>query len=115
MASDNLFDGLQATTFDVVTATMGYTATWQPSDGGPLQTARVLYRNPTENQKLADQLYDPYRYTMEYKQGHFAGLKERADGQYTEQVAIGSINYYVRKVEGKFDGKTMVATLEPIV
>jgi hypothetical protein len=112
MAFDNLFDGLQTVTFNVVTATMGYTATWQPADGSPLQTAKVLFKNPTEGQKLADQEYDPYRYTMEYQTGVFTGLKPSVDANNVEEVTIGGAGYYVRKVDGKYDGKTMIATLE---
>lgn len=112
MAFDNLFDGLQAVTFNVVTATMGYTATWQPADGSPEQKGKVLFKNPTEGQKLADQEYDPYRYTMEYQRGIFDGLKQSVDANNVEEVTIGAASYYVRKVDGKYDGKTMLATLE---
>lgn len=112
MASDNLFDGLGNSVFSVVTATMGYTAVWQPSDGSPLQTSRVLFKNPTEHQKLADQEYDPYRYIMEFKRGVFEGLKQSVDANKVEEVTIGAANYYVRQVNGKYDGGTMVATLE---
>jgi hypothetical protein len=112
MAFDNLFDGLQAATFDTVTAIMGYSAVWQPSDGTPAQTARVLFKNPTEHQKIGDQEYDPYRYTMEYKMGVFPGLKQSVDANHTEEVTIGGTGYYVRQVHARFDGKTMTATLE---
>lgn len=112
MAFDNLFDGMAAVTFNVVTATMGYTASWQPADGSPLQTAEVLFKKPTESQKLADQEYDPYRYTMEYRTGVFNGLKESVDANNVEEVSIGAASYYVRKVDAKYDGKTMIATLE---
>lgn len=111
MAFDNLFDGLQAATFDIVTATMGYTAVWQPSDGSPAQTARVLFKNPTESAKIGDQEYDPYR-SMEYKTGVFTALKSSVDANNTEEVTISGTGYYVRKVDGRFDGKTMIATLE---
>lgn len=112
MGFDNLFDGLQAVTFNVVTATMGYTAKWQPADGSPQQTAKVLFKNPTESRKLADQEYDPYRYTMEYQTGVFTGLKQSVDANNVEEIIIGAVSYYVRKVDGKYDGKTMIATLE---
>lgn len=112
MAFDNLFDGLQAAAVNVITATMGYTATWQPADGSPVQTARVLFKNPTESQKLADQEYNPYRFTMEYQKGVFSGLKQSVDANNVEEVSIGAVSYYVRKVDTKYDGKTMMATLE---
>lgn len=112
MAFDNLFDGLQAATFSVITATMGYTAIWRPADRDEVQTARVLFKNPTEGQRLADQEYDPYRYTMEYAAGIFNGLKQSVDANNVEEVTIGAASYYVRKVDAKYDGKTMVATLE---
>ena len=110
--ADNIFDGLQDNCFDVVTTTMGYDATWSPSVGGPTQTARVLFNNPTESRKLSEVEYDPYAYRMEYKMGVFNGLKESADANGTEVVTIKGQQYNVRQVAAKNDGNTLIAVLE---
>jgi hypothetical protein len=110
--ADNIFDGLQDSTFDVVTTTMGYDATWSPSIGGPTKTGRVLFNNPTESKKLSEVEYDPFAYRMEYKRGVFNGLKESADRNGTEVVTIRAQQYFVRQVAAKNDGNTLIATLE---
>lgn len=108
----NIFDRLQDVTFDVVTLTMGYDATWSPSIGGLTQTGRVLFNNPTEPRKLSIVEYDPYAYQMEYKRGVFDGLKESAESNGTEVVTIKSVDYFVREVAALYDGNTFVAKLE---
>lgn len=110
--AENIFDGLQDTTFDVVTTTMGYDATWSPSAGGPTKTGRVLFNNPTESKKISEVEYDPYAYRMEYKKGVFNGLKQSADSNGTEIVTIKGQQYYVRQVAAKHDGNTLIAVLE---
>lgn len=110
--AENIFDGLQNTAFDVVTTTMGYDATWSPSEGGSTLTGRILFNNPTESKKLSEVEYDPYAYRMEYKRGVFDGLKESVDRNGTETVTIKGQDYYVRQVAAKHDGNTLIATLE---
>lgn len=111
--SDNLFDNLQNTVFDVVTVTMGYDAVWNPSAGGSQQTAKVLYKGPSEMQKIEGVDYDPEAIVMEYKKGDFDGLKEAADDSKFEVVTVGAIgDFYVKSVIEKFDGKTLKATLD---
>lgn len=108
----NIFDRLQDVSFNVVTLTMGYDATWSPSGGGPVKTGRVLFNNPTESKKLSEVEYDPFAYRMEFKKGVFDGLKESTDQNTIETVTINSVNYYVRQVATKYDGNTLIATLE---
>lgn len=110
--ADNLFDDLQDATFDVVTTTMGYDASWAPSDGSPQQFGRVLFNNPTDSRKLTTVEYDPYNYQMEYKRGVFNGLKEAADQNMDEVVVVRGVEYYVRQVGAMFDGNTLIVKIE---
>lgn len=115
----NLFDDAQSVTFKTTAKTFGYAATWVPSVGGdPLNPikAQVLYNDPTAEEKIEDTEYDPYAYQMEYEKGDFDGLKDAADALKTEKVVIdtrfGLKTFFVRKVRGKYDGNTYLATLE---
>ena len=110
----NLFDGMRDSSFDVVTNTMGYDATWIPSDGSyPLgYTARVLFKDPEAEQKLSGASYSSFNYQMEYRKDFFEGLKALVDATSSEEVTVNSITYYVRDVSTKYDGNTLIATLE---
>jgi hypothetical protein len=96
---------------------MGYDAVWIPSDGSyPLgYTARVLFKDPDSDKKLAGTTYSSFNYYMEYRQGFFPGLKALVDATSTEQVNINGLNYYIREVSTKADGKTYSGTLELIL
>lgn len=112
----NLFDNLQITLFNTVTGTMGYTATWLPTAGGEQQTATVLYKGPTEKEKLAGVEFDPEGLKMEYQFGDFVGLKEAAGRTNREKVQIygvagTTLECYVTNVNELWDGKTFEATL----
>lgn len=112
----NIFDTLQNSLFKTVTSTMGYDATWTPSSpaDSPTQTARVLYKGPSEKQKVVDAEFQPDKIIMQYQQGDFEGLKELADDGKFEIVNIdGLSNFKVMSVKKLFDGKTLVATLKP--
>lgn len=115
----NPFDTIQAAAFDVVTNTFGYAAKWAPSNDSAVQTAKVLYKDATENHGLSDQDYDLERYKMEYKSGDFVQLKGLVDAAGTnEKVQIETVEgvwleFMVRRIERKFDGKTFVAILNP--
>lgn len=112
----NLFDSLQGNLVNVVNNNMGYPATWQPSVGGPLQNAIVLYKDNTEEYKLSNMDYEPAKWRMEYFYPAFADLKSLVDINEDETVIItlpgGLTEFYVRKVERMFDGKTSIAYLE---
>lgn len=112
----NLFDDAQSVTFKTAAKTFGYSATWTPSIGGDEQTARILYNDPAEKDKIGEVEYDPYAYQMEYEKGDFIGLKEASDALKTEKVTIdgryGLKTFFVRKVKGKYDGNTFIADLE---
>ena len=113
----NLFDSLQNNTFDVAANTMGYPATWLPVAGGPAKTATVLYNDDTEAYELSNMKFDPFAWRMEYRSPFFDGLKISVDSNIDETVTItlpgGNTDFYVRRVDTKFDGKTFTAYLEP--
>lgn len=111
---ENIFDGIRDKAHDVVTNTMGYTASWLPSDsadGAEPLMAKVLFNKPTGKEKVDEYEYDPYKYNMEYRNDFFPGLKENVDKKKNESVFISNVEYYVRAVHAKYDGNTMVAEL----
>lgn len=112
----NIFDQLQDNAFDTVTKTMGYPASWNPSRGGPAQTATVLYKDSTEKYELSNVEYDPLQWRMEYRYGFFTTLKEAVDDSEPEVVTIslpgGDAQFYIRKVDTSFDGKTFTAYMQ---
>ena len=128
----NIFDSLQNTLFNVVTATMGYDAQWlnsqlgdfdakdfKPADfdtfSDALVTGKVLYKGPTEKEKLLDADFDPEKVYMEYKQGDFTGLFEAVRQNRFEPVRIVDIGYFkVRSISKHWDGKTLIAILKYI-
>lgn len=113
----NLFDGMRDNSFDIVTNTMGYDATWIPSNGSQPSgyNARVLFKDPEADQKLSGATYSSFNYQMEYREPFFPGLKSITDSVNTEeQVTVNGLTYFVRMVETKADGKTYLATLELI-
>lgn len=115
--STNIFDTMQDAAFDVVTSTMGYDATWTPSAGGPQQTARVLLKKPTEKRSYENETIDfePNAYMVEYKEGDFPTLKSIVDAiaeaTSAEVMNVNGIDYYVKSLPQKWDGKTNVAKL----
>jgi hypothetical protein len=109
----NTFDNLRNAAYDVVSKTMGYAASWIPSDDSGEKTARVLYKDPEAMKKLGSVEYNPKNYAMEYRAPDFTGLKESVDSGVTENVTIeGKGDYYVRAVSTLWDGNTYLAILE---
>lgn len=112
----NPFDNLKAKVFDTVGTIMGNDAVWIPSNGSfPAgYTARVLFNNPTEKQRLSDVDYDPTNWTIEYRFTQFPGLKQIIDTSATsEMVTVDGNLYGVRAINKKWDGDTYIAILEP--
>ena len=110
----NLFDHLQDTVFDTTTRTMGYDATWTPSAGGAIHSARVLLNEPTESEKLGfvNKGYEPPESMMEYRDGVFDGLEASVRNGGAESVTIDGRTFTVQHVIRRYDGKTLVAYLE---
>lgn len=109
----NLFDDLQEGAFDVVTDTMGYDAAWG------LFTGRVLFNEPTMPEGLSQPVvarYSNKTYNLEYREGLFPGLFEavRKAKAKTEKITVNGMEYHIRTIEKKFDGKNYIATLERI-
>lgn len=114
----NSFDDIQDTAFDIVTKVFGYAATWLPSDGSPEQSATVLYKDATDKHDLSNVDYQIERYIMEYKEGDFTGLKNAVARGDNESVLIKmendvTLQFLVRRTESKYDGKTIIAMLNP--
>jgi hypothetical protein len=116
----SFFDEIQETAFNIVANNFGYAATWLPSDGSPEQTATVLYKDATDKHNLSNADYMVERYVMEYKEGDFRGLKNAVARGENESVKIKlddnvTLLFIVRRTESKYDGKTIIAMLNPPV
>jgi hypothetical protein len=110
----NLFDGLQVGVHTIVGKTMGYTATWAPSAGGPTQTAVVLFNEPTQKAEITDEDFEDIATKMEFLQGDFVGLVESVRNNGVETIIISGVSYLTYgKVRQKFDGKTIIINLQP--
>lgn len=110
----NPFDGLRNLVVNTVANVMGFTATWQPSIGGALLTATVLYKYNTEGFTVGDNEYIPHNYMIEYNTNIFPNLKALVDDSSTKEKIVVSIDgitetILIRKVEAKFDGFTLYA------
>lgn len=101
------FDRLQKACFRAAQKTFGYmNASWQKSGVGPI-FCDVLFKDPTETQKLLGVEYEPNTYIMEYLRGEFPGLYElvrRKDHQY---IIIDGNSYTTKYAETAYDGKTI--------
>jgi hypothetical protein len=98
-----------------VAATMGYNATWVPALNAMPITERVLYRGPTEREKIFGQ-YDDSKFFMEYQQGQFPGLYEASKDNDNDALMYVNIegvgNFFIQRIAPTFDGKTFHADLE---
>lgn len=100
--------------FDIVTRTMGCQATWMPVGETEMQTANVLYKDPTEKEDF-DLDYSPLNYKIEYRFGIFDGLKASVDKGTEESINVftkkGLITFIVKRVSTIKDGDTLIAYL----
>lgn len=110
----SLFDSIQNTAFDVVTSVFGEKlATWSPAAGGAVQTATVLYRDPTDREKVSGVEFGTVPTPVcEYRKPFLNGLFESAQERNAEVITINSIQYDVLSVEKLADGKTYKASLQ---
>lgn len=109
------FDSMQSNAVDKVNNLYGYPAVWDPSDSSPEQTATVLFKDPTDDKDVSGIAeYNPLHILMEYKISDFIGLRAAANSGKNEVVTIDGTGYWVRQVNAKYDGKTMIAILETI-
>jgi hypothetical protein len=110
----NIFDSLQQKAFGIISAQMGYDATWIPSQEGAQQTARVLFKDPTEMHELAGVEYNPLGFLMEYYADSFVGLFESVRSGNYEEVTVNGKRYLVRDVKTVADGRTYRAKLDEV-
>jgi len=107
----NPFDALQVALAATIATAFGYEATWEPSGGGEMQTAQVLFREPTEKDKVGPVTYTPQDFYMEYFLGNFTGLFELIRSGKKEVVTIEERTYSPRKAQLLHDGKTIAVYL----
>lgn len=113
------FDSIRRNLVDKVNNLMGYPGIWvYVNDDGQTVTnnATVLFKDPTHEKDFSGIVsYDPLSILMEFKVEDFVGLRERVNAAASdERVKVDGTDYYVRQVNQKYDGKTMIAILETI-
>ena len=111
MALSNQFDSLSSKVFDVCSKVMGYDASWTPSAGGSVQTAKVLFGEPTKEDRLGEygDNYNLRTFFMEYYAGSFTGLFDSVQDANEEVVTISiddiDRTFVVLHDEAKYDGR----------
>ena len=115
----NIFDSIQDTAFDITTGTFGYSASWLPSDNSPEQLATVHYKDAADEEKLGDSEFNHERHFIEYKKINFVGLIGSVQRGENEKVKVELsagvfTEYWVKRCEPLFDGKTIKAFLIPV-
>lgn len=113
----SLFDSLRDSASAVVKSSFGDSAVWRPTGGGPEQSAIVLYKGPTEKEKLANVDYETDHLTMEYDHNEFTGLYDSVKGGKREPITItlmGSDVEFIALTGRKLgtDGKTVEMRLK---
>lgn len=115
----NLFDDLQASTFETVSDVFGFDATWQPAEGGDAHEARVLFKDPAGDEDIFKN--DPVGYqrlspVMEWYDGDFPELASRVRDRHHEKVTITIAGtertYQVLNAKPIHDGRTYRAELQ---
>lgn len=106
------FDGYQRNAVNKVNNLFGEPAEWSPSQGGTTLTGSVLFKDPSQALELSDITYNPKHIIAEFIDNDFAGLRDAANSNQNEVITINGIDYWVRIVRNKYDGKTNIAVLE---
>lgn len=111
----NIFDIAKGTAYRTTAKIMGYNVEWYDNQNEQLFTSRVHFKYPTVSEELHEIDYKPTEPMMEYLEGQLPGLKAAVDSGRSEQVNIdGKGEFYVRSVNRKYDGETLVAVLAEI-
>lgn len=115
----SFFDNIQDAAFKVITNHFGDHAMWTPAEGGETQNAQVLYKDAFAKDTFSDVAFNTERYTIEYNEDDFIGLKESVESrELQERIFVhsksGYIEFVVRHCESKFDGQTIIAYLTPV-
>lgn len=110
------FDSIQNRMVTKVNNLYAYPGSWTPSNNAGVQTGEILFKNPTHGKDLSGLAeYDPMHILAEYKIDQFPGLREMANtATNKERITVDGVEYYVRQVNKKYDGKTLIAILEMI-
>lgn len=117
----NLFDGLQDKLFDTVKTVFGYVATWTPSVGGAERTTSVLFREPTDEEKVINETYNPNDYYLEFREGDsfssdlFNASRQGLYETVTIDIRGTSRNFAIMSITSAFDGRTFKARIEEII
>jgi hypothetical protein len=101
------FDGLAASITGAVSRVMGYAAIWSPTSGAAVCQGRVLFKEPTAEQKLEGIRFDPEKPTAELLPADFPGLYEAARAKSNEILVIEGRRYGVRAARALHDGRTV--------
>lgn len=103
-----LFDSTQKAAFSAVTRLFG--------DEGVYNGDAILglFREPTEKELEIFDSYSPRAWVFEYWATDWVGLKAAVDDGDIVTVTVNSVEYQVRAVTAKYDGKHMFAHLEKI-
>jgi len=117
MAS-NLFDNLSGKVFGVCSAVMGYDASWTSSTSATVYSARVLFGEPTMEDRLGEygDKYTLRTFFMEYYEGSFPTLFDNVQADEPEYISITiddiERTFYVVHEEAKYDGRLYRLRLE---
>lgn len=111
----SLFDTLQKRVFNTTLRVYGYSATWTPTNGGPVYTGLCHFQNPTQVEQTAGPAqYPEPQWRLEYFNDQFPGLLESVNAaQVVEVVIIDGTSYQCRSAMLDFDGKTVKIELNP--
>ena len=108
----NLFDGLRDAAHNLIVNSMGYAATWTPSDGSTAKAGQVLLNRPTQKEDVSDEEYAAITTKCEYLDPQFPGLFEAVQRGSSEPINIAGMDYYAYKADRKYDGQTIILQLE---
>ncbi|MDL2289954.1 hypothetical protein LJB95_00935 [Paludibacteraceae bacterium OttesenSCG-928-F17] len=115
MSTHSNFDRLAKQVFNRINRTFGESAVWL-SGKRKRVNGTILFKDPTEPVQIGDtQTYEyrPNTVTVEFYAGTFDGLKTAVDRGTPQYMIVREQKYLIQEVTTKFDGKTLVAHLEP--
>ena len=105
----NLFATLQTAMFRTVESVYGDIGVWNGEE------IKGLIRQPTikEKEEWGDMEYSHSELVFEYYADRWQGLAALANGNDMPEISINGTVYIARQVHTKYDGKTLLAKLEP--
>jgi hypothetical protein len=106
------FDDVRELMFESVLERMGKHMSWTSSMDGQIRKGKVLYREPSDEERLLDKEYYPDVFYIEFKDSEFRGLDDAVDEGHSEVVTIEGKEYWVRWCIKLWDGFNHKARLE---